>query len=80
MSNECAHTATKVINTRKNGNYVYRRRECKICGKRSSSIEINMEYSIGNGSGPQQEALTFLADMPRDKLMAMVNFIKEFAT
>jgi transcriptional regulator NrdR family protein len=47
--NDCPHEFGPVINTRKRGEYVYRRRKCPECGENFTTIEMAVEGDNSTG-------------------------------
>ena len=47
--NNCPHEFGKVIDTRKRGEHVYRRRKCPACGETFTTMELVVEGETTNG-------------------------------
>ena len=65
---KCLHIETKVIDSRKELNHIYRRRQCLRCNERFSTYEI---YIPGNPVAKLRRLEKFLSLKERDKSLIL---------
>ena len=70
---KCTHNRSRTIDSRKKGEYVYRRYSCDSCGHRWTTVEVVVEAKRGQNAIEQLQG-----KLTKQQSEAIINLINAF--